>query len=91
MVCYCLPSATLTLNEHVLLLFDASRPTQLTTVVPGLKLDPDTREHVMLAPGALSLTLAVKLTVAYDLLLSVLSDTDDGHDTTGASLSSTFT
>jgi hypothetical protein len=85
-----LPSTTLTLNEHVLLLFDESRPTQLTVVEPGLKFDPDTREHVMLAPGALSLTLAVKLTGTYDLLLNVLSDTDEGHDTNGGSESVTL-
>ena len=84
-----IPSTTWTLKAHELLLFDVSRPTQVTEVIPSVKLDPEIREHAMLAPGALSDTLAVKMCVAYDLLVMVVRSTDPGHDTTGSSRSRT--
>jgi hypothetical protein len=84
-----IPSTTLTSKEHDLLLFDVSRATHVTVVVPKVKFAPELREHASVAPGALSETLATKVCVAYDLFAMVVSSADPGHDTTGSSRSRT--
>jgi hypothetical protein len=51
-------SLTVTLNEQFAVLFDASLPTQETTVAPTLKVEPEGGVHVTVAPPQLSVALA---------------------------------
>ncbi len=84
-------SVTVTVNEQVAVLFDASRAVQVTVVTPTLKLDPEAGTHVTVAPGQLSVTVgagnvttAAQVTVALAVWLA-------GQVTTGAWVSLTVT
>ena len=47
-------SCTVTVNEHVDVLFDASVAVQLTVVAPTGKVEPETGEQLTVVPGQLS-------------------------------------
>lgn len=52
-------SLTVTVNEHELVLFDASVAVQVTVVTPTGKLPPEAGEHTTVAPGQLSEAVGV--------------------------------
>ena len=56
-------SRTSTWKLHAAVLPLVSRAVQITMATPLLKLEPDGGEHETLAPGQLSLTLTLKLTI----------------------------
>ena len=47
-------SCTVTVNEQLLVLFDASVAVQLTVVAPTGKVEPDAGVHTTVVPGQLS-------------------------------------
>jgi hypothetical protein len=83
-------SATVTLKLHAAVLPEASVAVQVTGVVPTEKL-PAAGTQTTLAPGQLSLTVALKLTVAEQVPASALVLMSAGQPTTGASVSLTVT
>jgi hypothetical protein len=84
-------SFTVTVNMHTLILLLASVAVQLTVVVPFGNAEPDTGAHTTLAPGQLSVALAVYITTAEQRPASVPFTIFAGHTATGGWVSFTVT
>jgi hypothetical protein len=85
-------SCTVTVNEHELVLFDASVAVHVTVVAPIGNSDPVTGEHTTVVPGQLSDVVgSANFTVAPHTFASFGTVTFAGHVITGACVSCTVT
>jgi hypothetical protein len=84
-------SFTVTVNEQVAVLFDASVTVQSTVVVPFGNTEPDAGAQTVVAPGQLSFMVGLKVTTAEQLPGSVLTVMLAGHVIVGGILSTTVT
>jgi hypothetical protein len=84
-------SLTVTVNEQVAVLPDASVAAQVTVVTPLLNAEPEAGLQLIVAPGQLSLAVAVNMTTAVHTPESVVVVILPGQTAVGASLSLTVT